>query len=200
MLSLISTVAGADPGDPPQSGVELSNVSGAYLYERDRETHEPIRGFSTGLTVDLNRYLFVGGNYADTRTNPFTDQAGTTGRLEYRRVGGELGAGVSVLPHTDISATVGYVGSRTYGLDNFQADPIEQKHSASGSLNLGYRVAPAVQLWAGRVYSYIDRKPGWETQGGVGLRLMRNLWVDGSAWRAGGAEGFTVGLRASAGD
>lgn len=184
------------PMHAPEEDSTLLNLDAGYQFEQDRDKQNPAAGFGVGMTIDLNDYFFIGTSYSDLRTDEFQDQqTGTTGRLQYRRIGAQLGAGFSPLPHTSITATYGYTNSSTRGLDAFSTDQVDRSHSSSGSLSLGYRVLPAVELSAGRAYSYVGSEPGWENQAGIGLRLFHGLWLDGTGWRGGSKEGWTVGLR-----
>jgi hypothetical protein len=181
-----------------QAGLALN---GGWQYERERETGLPASGYGVGMGIDLGACCYVGVNYSSLRTDAFEDAVdGTTGRLEYRSGGAQLGA---VWPWTDrlgVTLAGGYAEASTRGLDNFSNDRIERMDGPTGSLMLWYEATPRVSFNLARGYSYVGAAPGWDNSAGVGLRLLRELWLDGGYWRGEGAEGWTVGLRTSIAD
>ena len=107
-------------------------------------------------------------------------------------------------PWTDrlgVTATGGYAKSSTRGLDGFSDDRTAHFEGPTGSLSLWYQPWTDLALSLGRGYSYIGAVPGWDTSGGLSLRLWRELWLDGGYWRGEGMEGWNAGLRVTiAGD
>jgi hypothetical protein len=183
---------------PARAGLSLN---GGWQQERDRETALPASGYGVGVTIDLGPYFFLGLNYSSLRTDSFEDAGdGTEGRLEYRSGGPQLGV---VWPWTErlgVTAAGGYAESSTRGLDGFREDRIERLDGPTGSLMLWYEATPRLAFNAGRGYSYVGAQPGWDNSAGVGLRLWRELWMDGGYWRGEGAEGWTLGLRTTLAD
>lgn len=183
---------------PAQAGMTLD---GGWQQERERDTGLPASGYGVGLSIDLGPYWFFGLGYSSLRTDSFEDALdGAEGRLEYRSGGPQLGV---VWPWTDrlgVTVAGGYAESSIRGLDGFSEDRIDRSDGATGSLMLWYQPSPRVALSAGRGYSYLGAKPGWDNSAGVGLRLLRGLWLDGGYWRGEDAEGWTAGLRTVIGD
>lgn len=171
-------------------------LNGSWQQEREQETGLPAAGYGVGMSIDLGEYAFFGVKYSSLRTNEFADATdGVVGRLEYRTGGPELGV---VWPWTDrlgLTATGGYSESSTRGLDGFRDDRTERYDGPTGSLALWYAPRPSFSLNAARGYSYVGATPGWDTSAGLGLRLWRELWLDGGYWRGGGADGWSAGLR-----
>jgi hypothetical protein len=172
-------------------------LGGGWQQEREHDTDLPASGYGANLSIDLGEYFFFGVNYSSLRTDPFEDATdGTVGRLEYRSGGPELGV---VWPWTGalgVTAVGGYAESSTRGLDGFEHDRVARFDGATGSLTLWYQATSRLAFNAGRGYSYIGAEPGWDTSAGLGLRLWRELWLDGGYWRGEAADGWTAGLRA----
>ena len=185
---------------PARAGLTLN---GGWQQEHERETDLPAAGYGVGMSIDLGEYVFFGVSYSSLRTDAFADATdGVVGRLEYRSGGPQLGV---VWPWTDrlgVTAAGGYAESSTRGLDGFNGDTIERNDGPTGSLTLWYQPSARIGLNAGRGYSYVGATPGWDTSAGIGLRLWRELWLDGGYWRGAGAgaEGWTTGLRTVIGD
>lgn len=178
---------------PAHAGLTLN---GGWQQERERGTDLPAAGYGFGMSIDLGESLFFGVNYSSLRTEAFADaEDGVVGRLEYRSGGPQLGA---VWPWTDrlgLTATGGYAVSSTRGLEGFSDDRIDRFDGPTGALMLWYAPTHDLALNAGRGYSYVGAAPGWDTSAGLGLRLWRELWLDGGYWRGEGADGWTAGLR-----
>ena len=172
------------------------------MQEHQREIDLPASGYGAGLSVDLGTHLSLGASYSIVRTESFEDAIdGVEGRLEYRSGGVDLGA---VWPWTQsLGATLtgGYARASTRGLDGFENDRHSRDDGPTGSLTLWWQPLTDVAFNAGRGYSYIGAVPGWDTSAGLGLRLWRELWLDGAWWRGDGIDGWTAGLRVTfAGD
>jgi hypothetical protein len=178
---------------PARAGLTLN---GGWQQEREVETDLPSAGYGVGMSIDVGEHLFFGINYSSLRTEAFEDATdGVLGRLEYRSGGPLLGAVWPWTRRLGVTATAGYSASSTRGLDGFREDRIERFEGPSGSLTLWYAPTHSLAVNAGRGYSYIGATPGWDTSAGLGLRLWRELWLDGGYWRGEGAEGWTAGLR-----
>lgn len=183
---------------PAQAGLTLD---GGWQYERERETGLPASGYGAGLSIDLGEHWFFGVGYSNLRTDSFEDAAdGTEGRLEYRSGGPQLGVVWPWTQRLGVTAAGGYAESSTRGLDGFREDRIERYDGPTGSLTLWYQASPRIAFNAGRAYSYVGARPGWDNSAGLGLRLLRELWLDGGYWRGEGAEGWTAALRTTIGD
>ena len=153
-------------------------------------------GYDVGAALDLGTNFFVGASYSSVRTEPFAlDEDGTTGRLEYRSVGGSFGGFLPVADWGGISAAAGYSVSRTYGLDALSEDPVEQAEGVTGSFGLHYGLVRWVDLSLGRSYSFIGGQRGWDASAGLSLLAWRGVWIDTSYWIADSIEGWTAGLR-----
>lgn len=164
-----------------------------YAADRERDTGLATSGFTAGLSQGLSRHFYVGASYSQLRTEPFADGS-LSGRLEYESAGFELGAGRALSLHTGLSASVGYAGSETRGLDGFADDPVQRAHGPMGSLTLSIQPNRRITLLAGPSYSYIGRVPGWQTTAGMRLRLSRALWLNTGYWSGKVAEGWNAGL------
>jgi len=178
---------------PAHAGLALN---AAWQHERERETDLPASGYGVGMSIDLGSYAYAGVNYSSLRTDSFEDaEDAAVGRLEYRSGGAELGV---YWPWTDrlgLSVAGGYAESSIRGLDGFQHDRIDRLDGPTGYATLSYRVAPRLDFNVGRGYSYLGARPGWDSSAGLGLRVWRELWLDGGYWRGEGADGWNVGLR-----
>ena len=195
---LASACLGLACASPAQAGLALN---GGWQHEQERDTGLASSGYGVGLSIDLGACCYFGLNYSSLRTDSFEDATdGATGRLEYRSGGPQLGV---VWPWTDrlgVTVAGGYAESSTRGLDGFGNDRIERLDGPTGSAMVWYEPTPRVSLNAGRGYSYVGAAPGWDSSAGLGLRLFRELWLDGAYWRGEGAEGWTVGLRTAIAD
>lgn len=174
------------------------SFTGGLQSEQERGTQLPAQGYCGSVAVDLGPYFSIGANYSDLRTDPFND-GGTTGRLEYTAVGGELGAGIALADSVDLSATAGYSQSTTRGLDDFSRDPATRIDGPSGSLTLTYRASTNTELSLGPAYSYVGREPGWDVSAGLGLQLFKDIWLDGGYWIGETKDGWSAVLRADFG-
>ena len=178
---------------PARAGLTLN---GGWQQEREHETDLPAAGYGGGLSLDLSEHFFLGVSYSSLSTDAFEDATdGVVGRLEYRSRGAELGA---IWPWTDrigVTVTGGYAESITSGADGFRNDRIDRFEGPTGSVMLWCAPASRLALNVGRGYSYVGAAPGWDTSAGLGLRLWRELWLDGGYWRGEGADGWTAGLR-----
>lgn len=178
---------------PARAGLTLN---GGWQQEREQETNLPASGYGVGMSIDVGEYFFFGINYSSLRTDEFEDaEDGAAGRLEYRSGGPTLGA---VWPWGDqfgVTLSGGYAESSTRGLDGFRNDRIDRQDGPTGSLSFWYAPTSRFAVNAGRGYSYLGAEPGWDTSAGLGLRLWRELWLDGGYWRGEGADGWNAGLR-----
>ena len=178
---------------PAHAGFSLN---GGWQSEHQGDTGLDAGGYGAGLTIDLGEYAFFGVGYSSLRTESFEDVGdGAEGRLEYRSGTTQLGL---VWPWTDelgVTATGGYAEGSTRGLDGFGNDRIERYDGATGALMLWYAPLSNLSFNAGRGYSYVGATPGWDSSAGIGLRLWRELWLDGGYWRGAGSQGWTAGLR-----
>lgn len=178
---------------PAGAGLTLN---GGWQQEREHETDLPAAGYGVGMSLDLGRYFFFGISYSSLRTEEFVDaEDGAVGRLEYRSGGPTLGAAWPWTDRLGVTLTGGYSESSTRGLGGFRQDRIDRLDGPTGSLALWYVPFSGLALNAGRGYSYVGAAPGWDTSAGLGLRLWRELWLDGGYWRGEGADGWTAGLR-----
>lgn len=178
---------------PAQAGLALN---GGWQQEHQGDTGLDAAGYGAGLSIDLGPYAFFGVSYSSLRTDRFEDAIdGTEGRLEYRSGGPYLGVVWPWIDQLGVTAVGGYSEGSTRGLDSFGNDRIERYDGAAGSLTLWFAPLSNLAFSAGRGYSYIGATPGWDSSAGVGIRLWRQLWLDGGYWRGAGSQGWTAGLR-----
>lgn len=183
---------------PAHAGLTL-NAGYQQEQEREiegRETELPAAGYSAGLCFDLGTSAWLGIGYSSTRTAEFEDAIdGVEGRLEYRSWSPALGLAWPWTNKLGITGTGGYSFGSTRGLDGFANDSVERYQGPTGSLALWWAPASWLSFNAGRGYSYVGSVPGWDNSAGLGLRLWRELWLDGAYWRGEAADGWTAGLR-----
>lgn len=182
---------------PAQAGLSLN---GGWQQDRELDTGLHSSGFGAGLSFDVARYAFLSASYSSSRTESFVDALdGIEGRLEHRSGSAVLGL---VWPWADrlgVTATGGYAGSETRGLDGFRDDRTARYEGPTGALTLWYQPWIDLAFSVGRGYSYIGAVPGWDTSGGASLRLWHEWWLDAGYWRGDAIEGWNAGLRVNFG-
>lgn len=172
-------------------------LDGSWHHERQFDTDLMASGYGLGISVDLGPYVFVGGSYSRVQTESFEDALdGVEGRLDYQTAGADLGVVWPWTAHLGTTATGGYATSTTRGLDGFRNDLPARSEGPTGSLALWYVPDSRVSFSVGGGYSHLGGIPGWDASAGLGLRLWRQLWLNGGYWRGEGIEGWTAGLSA----
>jgi hypothetical protein len=178
---------------PAQAGWSLS---GGWVQDRELDTELQSSGFNTGLSVDLGTHLFLSAGYSNSRTQSFVDALdGIEGRLEHRSASAELGVSWPWVDIFGMTFTGGYAGSETRGLDGFRNDTPARFEGPTGSASFWYQPWIDLSFTAGRGYSYIGKRPGWDTSAGASLRLWHEWWLDAGYWRGDGIHGWNAGMR-----